>query len=88
MYTLALTSEDRCAFNWIGDRYNAWQVVSILMDHSPEDREWTDDGDITFDLPEYAAWEIQRLAEGEDFLWPCFDRGLRDKLNGFLDQIV
>jgi hypothetical protein len=41
-------------------------------------------GDITFDLPEQAAWEIQRLAEEEDLHWPCFSGDLRTKLNEFL----
>jgi hypothetical protein len=38
----------------------------MLIDHLPEDREWADEGDIAFDLPEHVAWEIQRLAEEED----------------------
>ena len=88
MYTLDLTREDRRAFDWIGDRYNAGQVAFILIDHLPDDCEWTDEGTISFDVPEASAWEIQRLAEEEGFHWPCFDRGLREKLNEFIDQIV
>lgn len=88
MYTLDLTSEDRRAFDWIGDRHNAGQVAAILMDHLPDDREWGDEGEIAFDLPEHAAWEIQSLADEEDFLWPCFSPALREKLNDFLGQIV
>ncbi len=88
MYTLVLTSDERRAFDWVGDRYNAGQVASMLIDHLPEDREWADEGDITFDLPEHVAWEIQRLAEEEDLLWPCFSPELRSKLNDFLGQIV
>ena len=33
----------------------------MLIDHLPGDREWGDDGDIAFDLPEDVAPEIQRL---------------------------
>jgi hypothetical protein len=39
-------------------------------------------------VPESAAWEIQHLAEEEQFLWPCFGGDLRNKLNDFLGQIV
>ena len=88
MYTIDLTRGDRRAFDWIGDRYNAGQVASILIDHLPDDCEWSDAGVITFDLPEASAWEIQRLAEEEGFLWPCFGQTLRSKLNDFLDEIV
>jgi hypothetical protein len=88
MYTLVLMFDERRAFHWVGDRYNAEQVASILYDHLPEDREWADEGDITFHLPEPAASEIQRLAEEEDLLWPCFSTDLRSKLNDFLGQIV
>jgi hypothetical protein len=55
----------------VGDRYNAGQVASILSDHEPEDRARTDEGHITFELPEHAASEIQHLAEDEDMLGPC-----------------
>jgi hypothetical protein len=88
MYQLVLTADERRAFDWVGDRYNAGQVASILMDHLPEDSEWADESDIAFDVPESAAWEIQRLAEEEEFLWPCFGGDLRTKLNDFLGQIV
>jgi hypothetical protein len=88
MYTLELTSGERRAFDWVGDRYNAGQVATILMDYLPTDREWSDDGAITFEVPEHAAWEIQRLAEEEDCLWPCFGPSLRTKLNEFLGRIV
>jgi hypothetical protein len=88
MYTLELTSAERRAFDWVGDRYSAGQVATLLMDYLPADREWSDESTITFDVPENAAWEIQRLAEEEDCLWPCFDTDLRAKLNDFLGQIV
>jgi hypothetical protein len=88
MYPLLLTSEDRRAFDWVGDRYNAAQVAAILMDHLPEDREWADESDITFEVLEHAAWEIQRLAEEENLEWPRFAADLRTKLNDFLGQIV
>jgi len=65
MYTLTLTADERRAFDWVGDRYNSGKVASLLRDCIPEDREWSDDGDITFTIPEHIAWEINELAEEE-----------------------
>ena len=59
MYTLVLTADEQRAFDWVGDRYNAGQVASMLVDQLPEDREWSDEADITFDLPEHVASEVQ-----------------------------
>jgi len=44
-----------------------WQGRRLLLDCIPEDRAWSDDGEITFPIPEYVAWEIRDLAEEEDF---------------------
>jgi hypothetical protein len=88
MYVLELTSEDRRAFDWVGDRYIAGQVASILIDLLSEDRERTDTGLISFDVPEAVAWEIQQFAQEEGCSWPCFGRQLRDKLSEFLGRIV
>ncbi len=61
MYTLTLTADERRAFDWVGDRYNSGKVADLLTDCLPEDREWGDDGDITFHIPEHVAWEINEL---------------------------
>ena len=63
MYTLTLTADDGRAFDWVGDRYNSGKVADLLLDCMPEDREWGDDDDITFNIPEHVAWEINELAE-------------------------
>ena len=88
MYTLTLTAEERQAFDWIASRYNSGKVADLLLDCIPEDREWSDDGDISFDLPEAIAWEINQLAEKEGYLWPCFGPALTEKLNEFCWSIV
>jgi hypothetical protein len=88
MYSLSLTSDERQAFDWVGSRYNSGKVADLLLDCMPEDREWSDDGDISFDLPEAIAWEINQLAEKEGYSWPCFGRDLVEKLNELCWGIV
>ena len=58
---------ERQAFDWVGDRYNSGKVSDLLLDCLPEDGEWSDDGDITFDIPEHVAWQINELAEEEGY---------------------
>ena len=72
MYTLTLTADERRAFDWVGSRYNSGKVADLLSDCLPEDREWSDEGDISFVIPEHVAWEINELAEEEDYSWACF----------------
>ena len=88
MYSLTLTADERRAFDWVGDRYNSGKVTELLMGCIPGDREWGDDGDITFAIPEHVAWEIRDLAEEEDFSWACFAPDLAGKLNDFCSDIV
>ena len=88
MYTLILTADERRAFDWVGDRYNSGKIADLLIGCLPEDREWGDDGDITFEIPEHVAWEIRELAEEEDFDWACFAPSLSGKLNDFCSGIV
>ena len=72
----------------MGDRYNSGNVADLLLECLPEDREWGDDGDISFELPEHTAWEINELAEEEDYSWACFVTALAGKLNDFCSGIV
>jgi hypothetical protein len=85
---LTLTADERRAFDWVGDRYNSGKVAALPMDCVPENREWDDDGDITFQIPEHVAWEIEELAEEEDYTWACFAPALSAKLNDFLRGMV
>ena len=55
MYTLTLTADERRAFDWVGDRYNSCKFADLLIGCIPENREWDDDGDITFQIPEHVA---------------------------------
>ncbi len=87
MYSLMLTAEERRAFDWVGDRYSAGKVTGLLLDCIPEDRAWSDDGDIT-PIPEHVEWEIRDLAEEEDFSWACFAPQLVSKVNDLCWSIV
>jgi len=88
MYSLTLTADERRAFDWIGSRYNSGKVADLLLDCLPEDREWSDEGDISFVIPEHVAWEIKKLAEEEDYSWACFAPVLSAKLNDLCWGIV
>jgi hypothetical protein len=85
---LTLTSDERRAFDWIGTRYNSGKVADLLSDCLPEGREWSDDGDITFEIPEHVAWEINELADAEGYSWACFAPSLTEKLNELCWGIV
>jgi hypothetical protein len=88
MYSLSLTSDERDAFDWVANRYNSGQVADLLLDLIPEGREWADDGDITFGIPEHVAWQINDLAEAEGYSWACFAPDLAEKLNELCWGIV
>ena len=64
------------------------KVADLLSDCIPEDREWSDDGDITFTIPEHVAWEINELAEEEHYSWACLAPSLAGKLNDLCWGIV
>jgi hypothetical protein len=90
-YHLTLTKSERAAFDWVGPRYCACEVAGLLACEGrwdPEDADWDDPGDITFNMPEHVAWRIRELAEEEDFLWPCFASELTNKLNAFCFSIL
>ena len=88
MYSLTLTSEERQAFDWVGSRYNSGKVAKLLTDFMPEDQEWGDDTAITFQIPEHVAWQINELAEAEDYSWACFAPDLAEKMNDFCWGII
>jgi len=88
MYLLTLTADERRAFDWVGSRHNSGKVADLLLDCIREDREWGDDADIAFTIPEHLAWEIRELAEEEDYSWACFAPALAAKLNDLCWGIV
>jgi hypothetical protein len=59
-----------------------------LLDCISADRAGSDDGDITFPIPEHVAWEIRDLAEEEGYSWACFAPPLASKLNDLCWSVV
>lgn len=93
MYRLMLTSQERKAFDWVGNRYSSsGDDVSTILLHDckqeGEEKEWEGDEDITFLVPEHCAWDIRELADEEDNLFPCFADDLRAKMLQFIASIV
>ncbi len=89
MYTLTLTNDERQAFDWVGGRYAAGEISSLLTaECMGEDDEWSQDGPITFNIPEWVAWQISELADEDDSRWPCFSEELCEKLDDFINSIV
>jgi len=89
MYTLTLTESEREAFDWVGNRYsNGNAMAKLICEGLPIDTEWGDKGDITFNIPESAAWAIAELAKEDDESFPCFSEDLTLKMLSFLERIV
>jgi hypothetical protein len=88
MYSLTLTADERQAFDSVGDRCNSGKVADLLTDCMPENQEWSHDGDITFNIPEHVAWQINELAEEEGYSWACFAEDLAGELNDLCWSIV
>lgn len=96
-YQLTLTGGQRDAFDWVGHRYNCGDKMadvlkSCLPDESIDADIWNEPGDITFNIPEYKAWEIRELheqdCEGGHSGWACFDDELVNIMQRFVDKIV
>lgn len=91
MYTLLLTHGERKAIDWVGHRYgngdDLYRVLWTKCLAEPEDADWDEPVDITFTIPESAAWAINEIREAENG-WPCFADALRDKLDEFCAEIV
>ena len=89
-YSLMLTESERKAFDWIGGRYSStgYDTAILIQEGLPVDKAWDDSGDITFNISESVAWEIQELADSEEYQWPCFADNLAHKMQKFCDAIV
>jgi hypothetical protein len=92
MYRLTLTTDERRAFDWVGDRYATghdwYKLLWGSCKQTPDDIDWDGSGEITFTIPEHVAWELNDLAQQEDWLFPCFSGELTAKLCTFCASIV
>jgi hypothetical protein len=90
MYRLVLTKCERDAFDWVGNRYSNGDDMRRNIEPFPVNAEdsWDSTGDVAFDLPEYAAWDIAILAKQDEGLFPCFAWKLAEKMRAFIDAIV
>lgn len=94
MYKLNLTYNERRAIDFCGDRYfcgdDLFKVLTKYHINAAED--WREKKDITFELPEYAAWEIKEFIDLDtDELktnFPLFGAELSKKLITFYEEII
>lgn len=94
MYKLTLTHDERLAIDFCGYRYFCGDdLFKVLTKHHVNAAEdWRERKNITFELPEHAAWEIKELIEQDtDELktgFPLFNTELTIKLITFYDSII
>lgn len=93
MYELTLTAGERQAIDWIGDRYfhghELWDLLtSCSVDGADPCEVWSDEGDVTFLIPEHVAWAIRDGFEAEGRTFDCLGEELTTKLTTFLDSII
>ena len=94
MYNLLLTSDERSAIDWIGDRYDHGNSLRSLLtdcemiadEVESEDIEWSGDYDIEFLVPESVAWSINEIIDDGNL--ECFAIELVRKLLDFADSVV
>ena len=72
MYSLTLTADERRAFDWVGTRYNSRQGRRPLARLHPRGPRVGRRRRHHVHIPEHVAWEINELAEEEDYAWACF----------------
>lgn len=92
MYHLTLTADERKAIDWVGYRYEHGDdfykllIQTSMKNSKGEDVDWDYEGDITFEILEHAAFEIQQLLWDSQF--ECFAEPLVRKLVDFIGQSV
>lgn len=90
MYKLVLTSGERRAIEWIGDRYATGDDFYELLCEAEwiGEEDWAGKGDLTCLIPEYLAFEIDRLFAEDEYTFPCFSDCLASKLMNWVGTIV
>lgn len=85
-YTLTLTQPERAAFDFVGFRYSNGADMRVLIERDRHD--WYSPETLTYEISENDAWEIQELAQNDDYLFPLFNDVLKDKMLAFIERIV
>jgi hypothetical protein len=90
MYTLTLTHAERAAITWVGNRYAHGYDLYKLLETECDDceLEWDAPEDVTFNVPEFVAWQILEIADACNNRWDCFSPKLTTKMIRFCMQIV
>lgn len=93
MYRLTLTSGERRAIDWVGNRYahgdELYRLLWAGCKHMlPEGADWDSEEEITFIVPESIAWSIADIADQCDNRWDCFADELAAKLSRLVGSIV
>lgn len=92
MYTLTLTLRERKAIDWVGHRNwngtSLYRNLWVCSDASPIDADWDSDCDITFSIPESAAWDIKECWKFEGREIPHFDDELKGKILTLINSII
>jgi len=94
MYNLLLTSDERSAIDWIGNRYDHGDDLKGLLTDcemiadgvESEDIEWSGDYEIEFTVPEHVAWAINEIIDDGNL--ECFSIDLVCKLLYFANSVV
>jgi|APGre2960657404_1045060.scaffolds.fasta_scaffold46391_4 hypothetical protein len=94
MYNLLLTSDERSAIDWIGNRYDHGDDLKGLLtdcemiadEVESEDIEWSGDYEIEFIVPEHVSWAINEIIDNGNL--ECFSIELVRKLLDFANSIV
>lgn len=90
MYNLTLTSGERLAIDFVGNRYEhgdeLYRMLSCVDCPARIEDDWDSTGDFTFYFQEHEAWEFRANYYGSAF--ELFADSLRVKLNDFMDLIV
>lgn len=93
MYELTLTSSERQAIDFVGDRYPEGDDLFKLLWHKSNclpGVEWESKDDIAFTIPEHIAWQIKDTLEHADSNYGAalFASEFREKLMKFCERIV
>ena len=94
MYNLLLTSDERSAIDWVGNRYDHGDNLRSLLtgcemiadEVESEDIEWSGDYEIEFLVPESVAWSINEIIDEGNL--ECFAIELVRKLLDFANSVV